>query len=311
MGGLPDVWVGWYECGMQTVSTHSFWISADGHEGARGDASLLFPYWSFTKTVIAICALTLWERGEIDLDTPLDGEPHTLRQLLNHTAGLPDYCVLADYHKAVAADEAPWPREKLLGATLAKGTLFAPGEGWSYSNIGYMLARERIEVASGKSFASLVDDIICRPLGLNSIELATTREQFRRVHWRDATRYHPGWVYHGCLIGTAEDAARLLHGLLRGDLLKAPTRDEMLRRIPLGGSLDGRPWTDCGYGLGLMIGSMGDSGRAIGHSGGGPFCANAVYHFPDRVPAITVASFSNGKDEGQAEFEATAIALAR
>ncbi|MBS1182605.1 MAG: beta-lactamase, partial [Proteobacteria bacterium] len=158
--------------------------------GARGDASRLFPYWSFTKAVIALCALKLSERGEIDLDAPLDGEPYTLRQLLNHTAGLPDYCVLADYHKAVAADEAPWPRDKLLGAGLAKGLLFAPGEGWSYSNIGYMLARERIEGASGQSFASLVEDIICRPLGLNSIELATTREQFRRVHWRDATRYH-------------------------------------------------------------------------------------------------------------------------
>lgn len=110
-------------------NTRSFWITADGEEGVRGEASLLFPYWSFTKTAIAICALKLSECGKIDLDDRLDGERYTLRQLLNHTAGLPDYSTLAEYHKAVAANEEPWPREKLLGAALAKGVLFTPGGG--------------------------------------------------------------------------------------------------------------------------------------------------------------------------------------
>lgn len=296
---------------MHATSTQSFWISTEGDEGARGDASLLFPYWSFTKTVIAMCAVKLYERGEIDLDARLDGARCTLRQLLNQTAGLPDYSSLADYHKAVAADDEPWPRERLLNAALTKGALFEPGEGWSYSNVGYMLAREQIEAASGQGFATLVDEMVCRPLGLKSIELAATREQFQRIHWLGAATYHPGWVYHGCLIGTAEDAARLLHGLMSDKLLRAATLEEMLRRIPLGGALEGRPWTDCGYGLGLMIGSMGDSGRAIGHSGGGPFCTNAIYHFPDLPHPTTVASFSDGMTEGRAEFEATALALGR
>lgn len=293
---------------MQATDIHSFWISTDGNEGAHGDASLLFPYWSFTKTVIAICALKLQERGLVDLDERLDDQRFTLRQLLNHTSGLPDYSALSDYHRAVAADEDPWPRHKLLAAALGKGPLFEPGQGWSYSNIGYMLARERIEAASGLSFATLIGDIVCRPLGLSSVELATTREQFRRVHWRGGATYHPGWVYHGCLIGTAEDAARLLHGLIDGRLLNATTLDGMKKRIPLGGALEGRPWTNCGYGLGLMMGRMGPIGAALGHSGGGPFCTNAVYHFPDRVHPVTVASFSEGQTEGRAEFEATAIA---
>ena len=292
---------------MQATSTHSFWISSDRTEGARGDASLLFPYWSFTKTVIAICALKLRERGQLDLDTRIEGERYTLRHLLNHTAGLPDYSALPDYHQAVAADEEPWPRDQLLQAALAKGVLFAPGEGWSYSNVGYMLARERIELVSGQSLAVLVDEIVCRPLGLRNIGLATTREQFRRIHWQGAATYHPGWVYHGCLIGTARDAARLLDGLIGGKLLSAATLDEMLRQIPLGGLIDNRPWTDCGYGLGLMIGSMGGSGRAIGHSGGGPFSTNAVYHFPDRRHPMTIASFSNDTGEGRAEFEAATL----
>lgn len=293
---------------MQAAAIHSYWISSDGNEGAHGDASSLFPYWSFTKTVIAICALKLQELGKVDLDDRLDGERFTLRQLLNHTSGLPDYSALSDYHRAVAADEEPWPRLELLDAARAKGFLFEPGQGWSYSNVGYMLARERIEAASGQSFATLVGDIVCRPLGLNSVELATTRKQFRRLHWPGGASYHPGWVYHGCLMGTAEDAARLLHGLIGGTLLNASTLDTMRNRIPLGGALEGRPWTDCGYGLGLMMGGMRHVGPALGHSGGGPFSSNAVYHFPDRTHPVTVASFSDGQSESRAEFEVTAIA---
>lgn len=70
---------------------HSYCISASGEELGQGSESALFPYWSFTKTAIAICALKLSENGVLNLDTTLDGEPFTLRQLLAHTAGLPDY----------------------------------------------------------------------------------------------------------------------------------------------------------------------------------------------------------------------------
>ena len=84
--------------------------------------------------------------------------------------------------------------------------------------------------------------------------------------------------------------------------------EQMLSRRPLGEAIPGRPWTDCGYGLGLMTGSMGDIGRAIGHSGGGPFSVNAVYHFPDCDTPVTVACFTNGEDEGRAEFEAARLA---
>ena len=83
---------------------------------------------------------------------------------------------------------------------------------------------------------------------------------------------------------------------------------QMLIRQPVGGAIEGRPWTECGYGLGIMTGSMGHCGRAIGHSGAGPFCVNAVYHFPDRDNPITVASFTSGCNEGRAEFEATKLA---
>jgi hypothetical protein len=111
-------------------------------------------------------------------------------------------------------------------------------------------------------------------------------------------------------MGTAQDAARVLHGLFSGKLLSAAMFEQMLSRHPLGGAMAGRPWTDCGYGLGLMTGSMGDNGRAIGHSGGGPFSVNALYQFLDRDIPVTVACFADGEDEGKAEFQPARFAQA-
>jgi hypothetical protein len=60
-----------------------------------------------------------------------------------------------------------------------------------------------------------------------------------------------------------------------------------------------------------MSGTMDGLGRSLGHSGGGPFSVNAVYHFPDRPDPVTVACFTDGTDEGAAEFAARDIALRR
>jgi hypothetical protein len=54
-----------------------------------GDAPTM-PWWSLSKTVIAAAALALVKRGRLTLDDPVVGESYTLRQLLQHTSGLPD-----------------------------------------------------------------------------------------------------------------------------------------------------------------------------------------------------------------------------
>jgi len=293
---------------MTAQRVHSHWITASGCEGSSGSAEACFPYWSFTKTVVAICALKLVESGNLDLDTKLKGGPYTLRQLLKHTSGLPDYGQLSEYHSAVEAKETPWTRDKLLDVALAKGMLFEPTQGWSYSNIGYMFVVEQIEAALEKPLREVIADMVCKPLCLNSIELAETRKQFQRVHWEAATDYDPKWVYHGCLIGNPPDAARLLHALMTGHLLQSATMRDMLDARVLGGAIPDRPWTECGYALGLMSGAVKGAGKAIGHSGAGPFSVNAVYHFPDLSDPITVASFTDGTAEGVAEFAAVRLA---
>jgi CubicO group peptidase (beta-lactamase class C family) len=65
------------------------------------------PWWSFTKTVLAVTALSLVRDGLVGLDNPILDQPLTLRQLLRHEAGLADYGELADYHAAVATMRQP------------------------------------------------------------------------------------------------------------------------------------------------------------------------------------------------------------
>jgi CubicO group peptidase (beta-lactamase class C family) len=74
-------------------------------------ADAAVPWWSFTKTLISAAALVLVRDGVLRLDDPLPGRRYTLRLLLQHRAGLPEYGDLRDYHAAVSRDEDAWPRD--------------------------------------------------------------------------------------------------------------------------------------------------------------------------------------------------------
>lgn len=91
------------------------------------------PWWSFTKTVLAAAALVLVDAGRLTLDTPLAGQRYTLRQLLQHRAGVPDYGALADYHDAVGRVEPPWPVADLLARVDSHAGAAEPGASWTYS----------------------------------------------------------------------------------------------------------------------------------------------------------------------------------
>jgi len=292
-----------------TDAFHAAWIDRAGHIGTTGAAREIFPWWSFTKTALAVCALRLVEDGALQLDAPRPGKPYTLRQLLQHRAGVRNYGRLQSYHDAVTRGDAPWSRAELLEAAGAERLDFEPGAGWAYSNIGYLYVRDAIAEAAGMDAGEAMRRWVLAPLRLSSAKWAGRASDFSDIHWPAGRDYHPGWVYHGCLKGTAIDAARLLHAVFDGDILNEKSRAAILSAYPLGGAIAGRPWTECGYGLGVMTGRMGEAGRAIGHSGAGPFSAKAVYHFPDRSTPVTVAVFTDGTDEARAEHEASRIAL--
>ena len=234
-------------------------VSTSGHAEA-------VPWWSFGKTVLAIAAFRLVEDGTVSLDEPVDGNAFSLRQLLRHEAGLPDYGSLSRYHADVAAGKTPWPVARLFDGLDAERLRYAPGTSWAYSNIGYLKVAQLIERASGLSLGQCLAKSVFEPAGVATARLAACRADLSHVRMGRATGYHPGWVYHGLVVGTPADAARLLRALLTGELLASQSLAAMLEGRPLPEHRS-TLHPDPAYGLGLMLRANNPSEFASGHSG--------------------------------------------
>src|SRR5690606_14281971 len=111
------------------------------------------------------------EDKRLALDARFPGKPYTLRQLLQHRAGIPNYGPLKAYHEAVARGESAWPRPRLLEAVGAGNLDFTPGTGWAYSNVGYLFVRDAIEAASGLPLADAFHDLVFADLKVGSVRL--------------------------------------------------------------------------------------------------------------------------------------------
>jgi D-alanyl-D-alanine carboxypeptidase len=295
---------------------------AVGTPDLAGDSRLTpndrFPIYSITKTFIAAAILRLIAAGDLALDMPvravLPGIPPaigpdiTLRRLLNHTAGLPDYGGLPAYHDDLRRDLAtPWSDERFLAVIDERGMAFPPGAGWAYSNIGYLLLRRVLET-TGMTFAQALDRLVIAPAGLRETTVLATLDDMRAITPGYSTqlgsdaasdtpedvrpRYHPGWVSHGLVASTAADTARFLDALLAGDLVPQPLLGEMLTPIRVPG--EHPPLVAPSYGLGVMLDPGWPAGTLVGHGGGGPGYATAAFRSPDAAGrAITVVIFVN------------------
>ncbi|CAO3436459.1 serine hydrolase domain-containing protein [Azospirillum argentinense] len=304
------------------------WTTGLARSGAPlPPATARFLIYSITKTLTAAALLRLCERGLIDPDAPLDrwlpdfaaAGRITLAQLLAHRAGLRNYGGSPAYHAAVRAGEEPWNEDGFLEHCRASDLFAPPGREFSYSNIGYLLAKRVLERASGLPFAQALDRELFGPLGLTGWSVPTERGDLSGL-WTGpspylggkdglpadvAARYHPGWVAHGVVAATAADIADLLHALFAGGLLPGAAAARMQESFPVPGTMRGRPWVEPGYGLGLMVERDGQAGPYWGHTGGGPGGSACAYHFPARKPGeepVTVALFTDGEDNDQAEW---------
>ena len=201
-------------------------------------SDVLVPWWSFTKTVLSAASLSLVRDGLVRLDDPVLEGPFTLRQLLRHEAGLPDYGELAEYHAAVARREEPWSEHEMGQRLDADRLRYKPGTAWRYSNVGYMYVARLIERLTGLELDEALSRRALAPLGILRAHVARKPVDLDGVCMGAGTQYHPGWVYHGLLVGPLAEAALFLDRLLAGHLLPEPLLREMqtarmLGEIPL------------------------------------------------------------------------------
>ncbi len=291
-------------------------------ESALPEPQPLFLAYSLTKSLIAAMVLKLCEEGRLRLSmTVSHWYPHlphatsmTLRHLLNHTAGLPDYGGLWAYHAAVRhTPSRPWTFAEFLAQTCEQGAVFQPGCGWAYSNPGYMLLRDIVEHATGEPWQRVLASCVLGPLDLRDTRVAETIEDLRSVVPASSAavgadgvshdirgRYHPGWVAHGVVVSTPRDLVAFYAGVFSGAVLAAQSVREMTTLVPVPGApfRFGPP----GYGLGLM-GTVGSPyGPLWGHNGSGPGFRTSAFHAP-AFPggAMTVCVMCAVEDDDMAE----------
>lgn len=254
---------------------------------------------SLTKPFVATVLLQLASEGALRLDDPVGrwlpglplgrygasvGDPSravTVRQLLGHTSGIPDYtsnpAVRYDYFSARFLAER-WathsPRE-LVRASLARPPLFAPGKGWSYSNTNYVLAGMVIERVTGHPYAREIERRVLRPLGLRDTSLPGTSTAVpgphgraystlftgrREARVRDVTALNPSLAgASGEMISSTRDLARFTRALLTGGLLPPRQLREMKTTVAAPG--------DERYGLGLTARTLSCGVTVWGHEG--------------------------------------------
>ena len=133
----------------------------------------VFQLASVSKQFTAMSVLILVEQGLVDLNadirTYLPGLPYekiTVRNLLHHTGGLPNYMWMLE-HKW-KKETIPTNKELLaLMKDLKIQRYFRPGRKHDYSNTGYVLLASIVEAVAGKSFGDFVDENIFTPLGMD------------------------------------------------------------------------------------------------------------------------------------------------
>lgn len=289
----------------------------------------LLPIYSVTKILISSSVMKLVERRVIALDQPvgavLPGVPLpaevTIRHLLNHTSGLADYGAMPEYRADLRRDPAaPWSEQEFVDRVLARGMQFAPGEGWGYANVGYLLLRQVLERTSDQSLPDVLAKDTFRPLGLRQARVVTNLTEtgglapgystvFTGTGAREdvVPRYHPGWVSHGLVAATAPEVATFLDQLLTGHLVASGLVSDMVQGVTVPG--DHPRFRRPGYGLGLMVDPASPFGQVAGHGGGGPGYSAGAFHFANvGGRRVTSVALVNGDERDWGEEIAFALA---
>ncbi|MFJ1840803.1 MULTISPECIES: serine hydrolase domain-containing protein [unclassified Streptomyces] len=271
---------------------------------------------SNTKTFTAVVALQLVGEGKVALDAPvekylpnlvrgegIDGRRITVRQLLQHTSGLPNYTDYAGDLTGTGRHTYVQPRA-LLDMALAHKALFAPGTSWSYSNTNYVLAGLLIEKVTGRPLAEEITHRVIDRIGLRRTYFpGVGDERIRGAHpqgyfaakpgepLENITEFDPSWAWAaGQIISTPGDLNRFFSALLGGRLLKPAQLAQMRTTVEVP---EGGMWPGARYGLGVVSTPMSCGGLAWGHGGDIPGYQTRT-GVTDDGRAVTIAVTADG-----------------
>ncbi|MFE6921106.1 serine hydrolase domain-containing protein [Nocardia sp. NPDC057663] len=279
---------------------------------------------SNTKAFVAAVVMQLVSEGRAALDVAVehylpgmvtgpggDGNRITLRQLLSHTSGIPDYLPLLGLSSEADLQRSR-PVHELIDIALAQPALFEPGAEFRYSNTNYLLLGQVVERITGASIADEVTRRVIRPLGLTDTYWPDypTEQTIRGPHPRayhyfgdgrvDITDIDPNWgLPDGAMVSSGRDLNRFFTALLSDRLVPAAEFAEMTKTIAV--HLPGIS----GVGLGLFRRTTSCGLEVWGHNG-------AIYGFSVLVAAtatsaVTISFNQMPRLSDAARFEPTVL----
>jgi D-alanyl-D-alanine carboxypeptidase len=211
---------------------------ADLEQRAAAVVTSQYRLGSVTKSFAAAAILQQVERGRLGLDDTLgkffpeypEWKAIRVRQLLNHTSGIPDYTAVGDGFNGSAAEDIP--HDSIIGFVRGRPPQFVPGTRWSYSNTNYVLLGLILERVSSTPFAEYLAREVFPRAGLTQTEycddatlvprraLGYGRSHGRFVNASAISMTVP--FAAGALCSTAGDLARWARALRGGHVI---TRD--------------------------------------------------------------------------------------
>jgi CubicO group peptidase (beta-lactamase class C family) len=283
---------------------------ADAENNSPATEYTLYRLASISKSLTATAAMQLWERGQLDLDAPVQkycpafpqkAQPITTREVMGHLAGIRHY-------KMQSQDDPEVGNTKHFENPIQAGLDFfkndplvsEPGKQFHYSTQGYTVVGCVIEGASGAKYVDFVRQNIFVPAGMehtqvdNRFAIIPYRTRFYEktesgtvlnADFLDSTYKIPG----GGWLSSAEDMARFEVAILNDKLVKPSTRALMWTPLkPSDGSKDD-------YGLGW--GSSEEGGLAfVGHTGGQQGTSTAFFLAPAQRDGVVVLTNMEGID---------------
>jgi CubicO group peptidase (beta-lactamase class C family) len=146
---------------------------ADIDKKMLNSAATNFSLASLSKVFTAIAVMQLKEGGKIYLDDPLQRylpdfpfPDITIRQVLSHTSGLPDFEIFESYR--IETNNKQFTGADIIPALKKSRLVSVPGAEWHYSSVGYGLLALLVEKVSKQSFQQYIKENICRPAGLTN-----------------------------------------------------------------------------------------------------------------------------------------------
>jgi D-alanyl-D-alanine carboxypeptidase len=259
----------------------------------------VFEIGSITKQFTAAAIMLLVEQGKIDLSSPagkyLPQLPDTwkavtIRQLLTHTSGIPDYEEIMGYD----GYRNPMTAEQVIALAAGKPMAFQPGTNWNYSNTGYFLLTLILEKVGGEPYASFVRQRILAPAGMlhtrssEPFDVIPDRASgyvFEKGHIENRDPMQPTATGGaGMLVSTVKDLAKWNTVLDRQSILAKTSYAQMWADTPLA---DGSP---SGYGFGWFVSPLREH-RSQSHSGGTAGFSSNILRLPD--DRVTIIALTN------------------